>query len=368
MGNIDLSKNKISKYLKEYTYYDELYDQLTIEKCQEWEDKKFPEDISKLKGKEKKLGNIKKQWAEKVVYHLASRFLGIERSAKKSDVILEWMKNDREKDEKVANAREPEGVRCLGCSSVLKNCISRDLMDNYQGKEAVLFMFECDKCGKRRAYWENGKEWEYKPTCTKCKSEVQAESIKEDNAIITKYSCLHCGNIETDILDLNQNKEEEINPNFEANRKKYCLSEGGGAEIMRKVERTGKLMDDFKEREDNEQLYDAVKKIKKLTIVELEKLLVPALEKAGYIKFQLSNPEIEKDVVVPFGVHDSKSDRPKMSSEYDLKRLLKKTLEDTNWRLMSDGVSYRLGYLQGRLKGVEGEENLRKLVEKDLKI
>lgn len=30
---------------------------------------------------------------------------------------------------------------------------------------------------------------------------------------------------------------------------------------------------------------------------------------------------------------------------------------------MSDGVAYRLGFLQGRLRGVEGEENLRKLLE-----
>lgn len=29
---------------------------------------------------------------------------------------------------------------------------------------------------------------------------------------------------------------------------------------------------------------------------------------------------------------------------------------------MSDGVNYRLGFLQGRLRGVEGEENLKELV------
>jgi hypothetical protein len=34
---------------------------------------------------------------------------------------------------------------------------------------------------------------------------------------------------------------------------------------------------------------------------------------------------------------------------------------------MSDGVNYHLGYLQGRLKGVEGEENLRKLIESNNK-
>jgi len=34
---------------------------------------------------------------------------------------------------------------------------------------------------------------------------------------------------------------------------------------------------------------------------------------------------------------------------------------------MSDGVNYRLGFLQGRLRGVEGEEALRKLVELEQK-
>lgn len=350
------------QHLKDHIYYSELYDKFTIEKCQRWEKKKYQDDIDKLKGKEKKVGEIKKQWAENVVSPLALYFMKFERATKKSETIQEWMERDRAKDEKLANTREPEGVRCLGCSSLLEKCISRDLMDNHRGKEAILFMFECARCSSRRAYWENGKEWEHKPTCTKCKSEVQSENTKKDNVIITKYSCLHCGNTETDILDLNESKEEKIDPNFEANRKKYCLPESEGAEVMRKMERTAKLLDGLKEKDENKNLYDAIEKIKKLTIIELEKLLVPILEKAGYIKFQLSNPEIEKYAIVPFGVHDSKSDRSKMASEYDLKRLLKKTLEGTNWRLMSDGVNCRLGYLQGRLKGVEGEENLKKII------
>jgi hypothetical protein len=33
---------------------------------------------------------------------------------------------------------------------------------------------------------------------------------------------------------------------------------------------------------------------------------------------------------------------------------------------MSDGVNYRLGFLQGRLRGVEGEEKLRELVERSI--
>ncbi len=32
-------------------------------------------------------------------------------------------------------------------------------------------------------------------------------------------------------------------------------------------------------------------------------------------------------------------------------------MRETNWRLMSDGISYRLGYLNGRLRAYEGEED-----------
>lgn len=103
-------------------------------------------------------------------------------------------------------------------------------------------------------------------------------------------------------------------------------------------------------------------KIKRLTILKLEKLLVPALGKEGYTHLRFANPEIDRNVVMPFTVQDSKTGRESQANEYDLKRLFKKVLENTNWRLMSDGVSYRLGVLSGRLKGYESEEDLLKLV------
>ncbi|MDD4111034.1 MAG: hypothetical protein PHS54_05770, partial [Clostridia bacterium] len=51
-------------------------------------------------------------------------------------------------------------------------------------------------------------------------------------------------------------------------------------------------------------------------------------------------------------------------SIFDLKKLLNNSLKKTNWRLMSDGVNYRLGFLSGRLKGYEGEEDILKLAGK----
>jgi hypothetical protein len=66
-------------------------------------------------------------------------------------------------------------------------------------------------------------------------------------------------------------------------------------------------------------------------------------------------------VTIPFSVLDSNSTRNPNISEATLKKLLKDTLEDTNWRLMSNGIHYRLGYLSGTLKAYEQEEDLLEL-------
>ncbi|TXG76825.1 hypothetical protein E6P97_02860 [Patescibacteria group bacterium] len=49
-----------------------------------------------------------------------------------------------------------------------------------------------------------------------------------------------------------------------------------------------------------------------------------------------------------------------LSQQSTLKKLVDNTIEGTNWRLKSDGISYRLGYLNGRVKAYEGEEDLKK--------
>lgn len=348
--------------LKDYTYYEELYDKLTIEECKRWESGSFLKDTSKLKGKEKKIAELKNKTFRNLIAPMSLIFLKAGRASEKSETIQKWMERDRAKDEKVTNAREPEGVRCLGCSSRLKKCISRDLMDNHQGKEEVLFMLECDKCEKRRAYWESGKEWEYAPTCEKCKTEVQIKRTRNDNVITSEYACPNCGHTEIDTLELNKN-DDEVDPNFEVDRKNYCMSESEGNKLLMQTEGARKLVDDWEERDKNKELYEAANNIKKLTISELQNLLNPVIEKAGYAKLEFEKPEIQKNVIMEFSLQDIKFGRNDRNSVYDLERLLRKTLEGTNWSLMGDGASYRLGFITGRLKGFESEEDILKLVK-----
>jgi len=67
-------------------------------------------------------------------------------------------------------------------------------------------------------------------------------------------------------------------------------------------------------------------------------------------------------VVVPFTVQEADNDRGEYDSKNSLGKLIKKTLEKTNWRLMSEGISYRVGYLSGRLRCYENETDLMKIV------
>jgi len=132
------------------------------------------------------------------------------------------------------------------------------------------------------------------------------------------------------------------------------------------IEAMKQLEEKEKDKEENKESYEKVAKLKKLKIIEVEQLLGSVLELQGFIKLHFQTPEIRRDIIIAFSSHDSK-DRQKYQSIKDLKTTIRKTLEGTNWKLMSDGANYRLGMLSGRLRRYEKEEDLLGLVREDKK-
>ncbi|MFZ2187784.1 MAG: hypothetical protein WAV46_04135 [Candidatus Moraniibacteriota bacterium] len=353
-------------YPERYEYYSDLYDSFTIAECKRTEVGFLEKDIPEYKGRKitpEEWSRIRKPFTDLALY-----FLKGERYKKKSETINKWLEEDRKKEEKLEGAIEPQRIRCLGCSSLDMECLSRDFMTAKSGKEEVLFMFECRACGKRRAYWESGKEWEYDPKCPKCHSSLVVEHIKADHSVTTRSSCPQCEYKEEDTIDFNEKKEEsKIDPDFASDQKKYCLSDEEGRKYIEDTQTMKDLSESIKDKEENKDVFEAIKNIQMLTILELQNLLTPILEKTGYVQLSFEKPEIQKDVILGFSFQDSKSGRVDRESTYDAHKVIKKALEATNWRLMSDGLSYKLGFLQGRLRGVEGEEALRKLAESKLR-
>ncbi len=363
---------------KDQKHYKDLYDRLTVESARRgmsYYDNFYTDFKSKLPKDEKvdKPGNaflLNIFYMETVGNELLDRY------EKRDGKIQEWIARDQAKDEQISSARLSEEPMCHYCGKQGLRIIDKSLMhrgDTYEidDPEEVLFMLRCPHCDKNSAFWEDGSAWKVKPTvCPKCQSEVTHRTTKTKKAITITYICTSCKHSFKDKMDLTS-KGEKPDPDFEKDRHHFCLKDKEFRERLFKMrhdfQEMARLGKEFKEKEDNKHLYDAMKEMKKPKIAGLSTILAPALEKAGYIEFSLDKPEMGKDVFVGFNCLDGRSERNDRDSEKTLKKTVEKALQDTNWRLMSDGISYRLGYLNGRLRAYEREEDLKKLVERDIK-
>ena len=192
------------QHLKDATYYNELYDRFTIEECRRWEASGAKEfETVEVKSDEDKLKKIKDRFKVEIVFPMALYFIKGENYRKKSATISRWMADDRIKDAKVASAIEPNGIRCLKCSSPM-DCTSRDLQTHLDEKlDRVLFFFECPQCGQRRAYWEGGEEWHSSAgRCPQCGKDMDKTHVRKGDIVTTYYSCPACSHKETYALDL----------------------------------------------------------------------------------------------------------------------------------------------------------------------
>lgn len=277
------------------------------------------------------------------------------------------MDEDKKRDELMESAKPPVGIFCLACNKEMVVETKTLHTGNLNTEDKVLFIFRCDSCRKGRGFFHTGEEFKAKPEhCDKCGKVLDKTHKREEEKITTYYQCPEHGVIITYEYDM-KSKPKEVDPNYETDRDRFCISAEAGQEYLSFKTRTDQLQKVLKKieyREANQELYDKASSIKKLSIVELENLLVSKLEEQGYIKLELKTPEQGRHVIAPFNIRDAKSGREEYDSRKQLEKAIKKTLEATNWRLMSSGVSYRLGMLFGELRGYEKEDDLVKLVTK----
>ena len=356
-------------YLKDEQHYVDLYDLHTIEECLDyyWSIKK---SFEKKRNKFKKYSDKRfKKEVHKITSYTVNVIKG-ERYRYKAEKIKEWLDRDAKIQEKYDSAIPPEDICCKECYSTTK-VVSKDLLDSYEDNSQVLFMFECVKCKKRQALYEDGTEWHYKPpSCPKCNTSLKSETKDVNKVLTTIYSCPNCSYKKKDVFDFKKSREErEKKENRDRKllieyREDFCLNDKNGPEYLSSMDGIINLAKEWKEQEKKEidPIYQKAIKLKKLTVTKLEELLTKSLEKEKYIKLTFDKPEIGKFVIIPFTVQDSDSRRSEYDSINNLKKLIKKNLEDTNWRLMSEGINYRLGYLYSRLKAYEHEEDLVSLV------
>jgi hypothetical protein len=348
------------EYIKPDQYYIDLYDLATIERCLRCENFYTDQDFAKVKK-----GKINKQSLTEITLYYTKG----ERYRNKAERIREWKENDRQTQEKFDSASEPQGIYCPNCAEAMHVTIKTP--EDYLDKPfRVLFFFECPNCKKRRAIYDNGQELFPKPKlCPKCSKELKTTDTKSGRVYTTISKCSSCNFTETVVDDFEKSsaewekKKAEDRKLLAKYREKYCLSDSDGSQYVNHVRDLENFNELFNKNHSKkvDPAYQKAVQAKKLTIVELEKLLNKILEPEKYTKLSFNKPEMEKFVIVPFTVQDADPNRKEYDSKHILQKLLKKALETTNWRLMSEGTSYRMGYVYGRLKGYEREEDLAEL-------
>lgn len=355
------------QYLKEKSYYEDLYDFFTIKDC--LRDVDFWLKAIKKRSKDKEINSLSNEEKKKGFSQFSNLQLNInkgERYRRKAETINEWMARDKVKQDKFDNAMEPMGIICDKCKAPMKSTF-KQLEDFTDKPLRVFYFYSCPKCDKRKCVYENGEEWKSTPpTCAKCGKSAKQTHSKKGNIITWTTTCLHCKHKEVSVDDLDKKDtkwEEEQKKDkllLETYRSRFCLSDKDGREYietMEKLELASKIREEAKAKYEH-PTYQKVIHLKKQTIVDLEKHLFKNLEKKGFIKLALGNPIMDQFVHVPFTTQESNKSRSNHQSILELQNILKPLLEKINWRLVSNSITYRLGYLSGQLKGYERDEDL----------
>lgn len=364
----------IGDYLKDKQHYISLYDLSTIESCLDII--KFWQKLYKKKDTDPKLKKMSSEEIEKGFNQCLNQELWIKKGEeyrRKLKTINEWIERDKTQQDKVDNTSPPSDVLCSSCKTEMVAGDFKHFENDEKSPLKVIFIFECPKCKKRLWVDENGEKQISKPNlCPKCKKKIKTIYKEEGKILTTTEKCTSCKYKKVEVDDWSKRKlEREVEEKkdkelLEKYRKEFCLSDKKGKEYIKTIEamEVANVIHDEEVKKYNNKVYARSLQLKKTTISDLEKQLNISLEKEQFIKLSFEKPEIGRYVIVPFTLQDNSSSRKDRVSVSELEKVIKNALENTNWRLLSGSVVYRLGYLEGRLKGYEGEEDMLKLAGK----
>ncbi len=208
--------------------------------------------------------------------------------------------------------------------------------------------------------------------CEKCGGNTVSKTTKKLDVITWTETCEKCKHVKTDTLDLTSSKSdsEPVDKYLELDHKRFVFDKDMMFKYEQKARhliRMAELHAKAEDRAEHVDVFDGIKQVKKLKIAQLKELLEPIFTKNGYSDFKLGDPKIAREVSLEFSCLDTKDDREEYQSKKTLHKSIDTALEDTNWRLMSAGVNYRLGFLTGSLRAYESEEEIKKLVEQRMK-
>lgn len=359
------------QYLKDKSAYVDLYDLHTIEECLRW--------FNLLKSKMEK---HRTEFKPVPPYHTdfdhevlkacsyTVNAMVIDRYQHKNDTIIKWMERDKGIQD-LFDSASPLVISCDKCGSQTK-VIDKHLHSIYDKDPKVSFVYECISCKFRKILYADGSKWDYeKPRCPKCNSTLENKYKKTKNKLTTLTTCAKCSYKEIDVIDFEKNrlddeKEEKRKADlFKKWRTQFCLTDANGPDAVARLDNIGRIVKEWKERDKKEKdpVFQQVKNLKILKINQLKEIINKSIVNHDYTDLQFGQPEMGKFVIISFTATDKNDKRAEYDSTNTLRKLIMSSLENTNWRLMSEGVQYRLGIVSGRLKAYEQEDDLMELIK-----
>lgn len=357
------------QYLYPESHYIDRYDLHTIEKCLDLYNSLW-DGMMEHRSEKKDMTDDEFNHEVNKCVSLYINTINGERYRHKEETVKEWMAKDQRLQDLYDNTEAPT-IRCEICSGRTK-VLTKSLERECEVDSRMMFIFECLDCGKRQINYADGTRKIIERTrCPECKSEVEYKAEHKGDELHTMTFCPQCSYEEVDISNHKKWLQEEAErkkseqETLAKYRKHFCYDYKDGQQYITTVDGIKRIIEEHEAQTKKLSTpeFKKAKALKKVKVADLTKLLAEALAKHEFINLQMDKPEISQHVVIPFTIQDEKADRSDNTSRLEAQKIIKKALEKTNWRLMSDGLSYRLGYLSGKLKGYEREDDLMRIVK-----
>jgi len=352
---------------KSKEYYSKLYDQHTVEECRHTEARHV--DLDPSSDDYPKMEKYKElDYKEYMVLWLSLYFTAGERYLNKAETIQKWIRRDKQKDKKLKESEPPNNITCDTCGEAMTNTDKE--LDNTSNPE-IMFFFECPNghVPHKFVYADGTTRTKDSRSCPDCGADLKENSTREDEVITTEYNCSKCDYTDEMTLDLNTSDDDE-DPNFEHDRERFCLDKEVGERYRKSRQNLidfHELAEEMEDKRKHEEEVKRAEKIERLTVPNIKDRMRNFFEGRDLQAISFEDLNVNpRATYMPFSVEDPEANQDNnRECRLKLKKEIVAELEDANWRLMSDGISYKLGIMSGCLRVYESDDDIYNLVKRE---
>jgi hypothetical protein len=243
---------RMSIYLREQRYYEDIYDRVTVDEC-----RRLESTFALLRKEAKESEDTGTTLAEREAAldwldYLRLYFVKGNRWTAKAEAVRRMMDKDRSRDAALLHARPPANITCSRCPKRMELVLTQ--LETSLDTEPVVFYFRCNLCRITRAVFEGGAEYREPPqTCTQCRAAVTTTYEREGNKVATTDTCHSCGRVAISMLDLDE-ALTRVDDGFANDRERFCLSKEEGEEYQEEKANLANIRTMVKEWEERDPL------------------------------------------------------------------------------------------------------------------